>query len=52
MFFKYLYLLFGLNNTICVLTKLLRCPSEKWRKEEITVVIHVYDGIRIMNEEK
>ena len=44
-YFQYLNLPFGLNDAMRVLTKFLRSPLEKWRKEGITSFIHVDDGI-------
>ena len=38
---------FGLNDACRVLTKLLRSPLERWRRQGINVYLHVDDGLGI-----
>ena len=47
-YFQYLSLQFGLNDTMRVLTKMMKSPLEKWRGEGMKVFIYVYDGLRIV----
>ena len=44
-FFFYCHMCFGLNDACRVLTKLLRSPLERWRKNGIRLFIHVDDGL-------
>ena len=46
--FQYLDMLFSLNDAMRVLTKLLKFPFERWRKDGITLFIHVDDRIRFV----
>merc|ERR1711873_238120 len=43
-YFYYKQMPFGLNDACRVLTKLLRSPLERWRKQGINVYLHVDDG--------
>ena len=47
-YFPYLNLPFGLNDACRVLTKLLRSPLERWRRQAINVYLHVDDGLGIV----
>ena len=47
-YFQYLNLLFGLNDAMRVLTKMMKSPLERWRKEGIKVFIYVDDRIGIV----
>ena len=44
-YFQYLSLPFGLNDTMRVLTKLMKSPLKRWRREGIRKFIHVDDRI-------
>ena len=47
-FFYYKNMPFGLNDACRVLTKLLRLPLERWRRQGINVYLHVDDGLGII----
>ena len=47
-YFQYLSMPFGLNDACRVLTKLLRSPLDRWRRNGIRVFIHVDDGFGIV----
>ena len=47
-FFFYKNMPFGLNDACRVLTKLLRSPLERWRRQGINVYLHVDDGLGIV----
>merc|ERR1711867_98607 len=44
-YFFYKQMPFGLNDACRVLTKLLRSPLERWRRQGINVYLHVDDGL-------
>ena len=47
-FFCYKNMPFGLNDACRVLTKILRSPLERWRRQGINVYLHVDDGLGIV----
>ena len=47
-YFFYKQMPFGLNDACRVLTKLLRSPLERWRRQGINVYLHVDDGLGIV----
>ena len=47
-YYQYLNLSFGLNDTMRMLTKMMKSPLEKWRKEGMKVFIHMDDGLGIV----
>ena len=47
-FFYYKNMPFGLNDACRVLTKLLRSPLERWRRQGINVYLHMDDGLGII----
>ena len=47
-FFYYKNMPFRLNDACRVLTKLLRSPLERWRRQGINVYLHVDDGLGIV----
>ena len=49
-YYKYLMLPFGLNNAARILTKVMRSPVDRWRKQGILVFIHIDDGFVCMGD--
>ena len=47
-YFYYRNMPFGLNDACRVLTKLLRSPLERWRKQGIKCFLHVDDGLGLV----